>query len=177
MGPAQCGAELEPTDGLDKPQICERRDTMHPATTSIALTSLRQLNPVCLADVATRTWPGFEAPAPANDDDVHAPPKPKDLPLAWPDKTALVIAALIAALCVVVWTTTLASSGFVLYGRLDHTLALWAAAAELGVALPLWLVLRVADDIGGGPKCRRDVSHARRIEPWFETDPAPMPGE
>lgn len=143
---------------------------MYPATIPIAPTNVWQFNPACLADVATRTWPNSPAQTWSDDRNLREPPRPEELPLAWPDKATLVIAVLIAALCVIVWTTTLASAGIYLYGRLDHALALWAAVAELGFALPLWLVLRLIDVVNGGPTRRREARRARHIEPRFETE-------
>lgn len=148
---------------------------MYLATIPIAPTGVWQLDLACLAHVATRAWPDPAVQLGADAHSLHRHPKRESLPLPWPDKAALVVAALIAALCVIVWITTLASSGFLLYDRLDHALALWAAVAELGLALPFWLVLRFIDDVQGGPACRREALQARRIEPWF--DPEPMPAE
>lgn len=143
---------------------------MHLATIPIAPTSVWQFDPACLADVATRTWPEFAAQLHTDAHSLHEHPKPENLPLPWPDRATLVIAVVIAALCVIVWITTLASSGFMLYSRLNHALALWAAAAELGLALPIWFILRFIDDVQGGPIYRREAQFARRIEPWFETE-------
>ena len=127
--------------------------------------SVWQLQPLCLADVATRTWPGHL--------NLREPPKPKGLPLAWPDKVALVLAVLIAAACVVVWATTFTSVGTVLYHRLNNTLALWTAVAELGITFPVWIALRTVDLFQGGPTRRHEALYARRIEPRFETHVEP----
>lgn len=146
-----------------------------------------------LSGIATHVWPeNLRAPGAV---------KLRDMPLAWPEKVALLTAVTIAALCIIVWVTALSSAGTVIYSRLNNALAAWAALAEFGTVLPLWLVLRIVDSVKGGPGRRLEAlrnrpverSIARRIEPrierpigWraesrieprFEMDAALMPGE
>lgn len=151
---------------------------MNPATIPIALTSIWQLNPACVSDIATRTWPDMAmrtrphaVPAASNDDgDLHRRSRPERLPLPWPDRAGLFAAIAVAALCVFVWTVTLLSVDIAIYGRLYHALAFWALVAETGTALPAWLFLRFIDFMNDGPDARRKDALRRRIEPQFAAD-------
>lgn len=82
-------------------------------------------------------------------------------PLAWPDKVGLVIAFYIGALSAIACVVVLLVSETTNYGRLNQTLAAWSGMAELGIALPAWLLMRTIDFVTGGPK-RRRRRHMRR---------------
>lgn len=126
------------------------------------------LRPVCLSEIAAHPWPE-RAPARI----VHAL---KGLPLAWPEKAALVTAFIIAALSIIVWITAFAAVGTMAYGRLNNTLAAWAGMAEMAIALPIWILLRTIDLIESGPRRRRAArEHAAMLR--FEANPAAAPEE
>ncbi len=47
------------------------------------------------------------------------------------------------------------------YGRLNHALALWTGLALVAGTLPIWLLMRTADILAGGP-WRRHADRTRR---------------
>ncbi len=85
----------------------------------------------------------------------HAVAAPRPLP--WPDKAALVIAFVIAAMSMYACAIVLIAGETVTYDRLNHTLAAGTGMAVLASAGPLWLLLRVIDTLAGGPSSRRAV--------------------
>ena len=71
------------------------------------------------------------------------------------------IAVIIAAIAIYVCVVVLVAGETVTYGRLNNALAAWTGIAELGIALPIWLLLRVMDTLTGGP-WHRHADRARR---------------
>jgi len=93
--------------------------------------------------------------------------------LPWPDRAGLVAAFIVAALAVFSWVVVFLAVETVTYGRLNDMLASWTLAAELALALPFWLGLRVIDFLCGGPCIRRQAAKDRRIEPPFDAEILP----
>ena len=87
--------------------------------------------------------------------------------MIWADRAGLAIAALIAFSAGLFTIVLFIGVGSLTDGRLNTTMLLWTAIAEIAVALPVWVVLRLLDLVFGGPWRRR----ARR-EPRVErTEP------
>lgn len=87
--------------------------------------------------------------------------------MIWADRVGLAVAALIALCAACLTVVLIIGVGSLADGRLNATMALWAGIAEAAIAVPLWIILRLADLIFGGPRRRRArrVSGAERREP------------
>ena len=104
-----------------------------------------------------------EAVVPLQPDHVSGRTDPVRAPrhLAWPDKAGLVIAVIVAAMSIFACAIVLLAGETVTYGRLNNALAAWTGMAELGIALPIWLLMRVIDTVTGGP-WHRHADRTRR---------------
>lgn len=92
---------------------------------------------------------------------------PKRRGLVWTDRVGLVIALAVAAISIFVWIVVLTAARTVVYDRLNQTLALWTIWAELGIALPAWLLLHAVDYANKAPAARRRLDRGHRFRFWF----------
>lgn len=77
--------------------------------------------------------------------------------MTWADKVALGLALLIAAAGLFVWIPAAIALRTAFDGSFDRYMLLWIVEAELAIALPLWLGLRVIDFIAS--RSRRRPAH------------------
>ncbi|MES2293847.1 MAG: hypothetical protein V4527_11165 [Pseudomonadota bacterium] len=75
--------------------------------------------------------------------------------LAWPEKAGLVTALVIAVLSALACATVLFAAGTLSFSKLNYALAMWSGAAELTIAVPIWLLMRAIDFAANGPARRR----------------------
>ena len=75
---------------------------------------------------------------------VEAPPLTA-FRLVLADRVALLIAFLVAAAMFFFWVLGLVGLGGLPQSRFDHAMIVWLIEAELALALPIWLFLRVID--------------------------------
>jgi hypothetical protein len=112
---------------------------------------------VIYAEAPARPWRGI------NRTSCKEGTRPNWPHLAWPDKVGLVTALVIAVLSAFVCATLLLAADTMTFSRLNHLLAMWSGAAELIIALPIWLLMRGIDFAIDGPAHRR-AGRKSRIE-------------
>ena len=109
------------------------------------------------------TRPADAGKNPAGDRPQPSPASPKRRALLWTDRAGLVIALAVAAIAIFVWIIVLTAARTVVYDRLNQTLALWTIWAEMGIALPAWLLLHAVDYMHKGPAAPRRRDHRFRF--------------
>lgn len=75
--------------------------------------------------------------------------------MIWADRLGLRVAALIALGAFLFSALVFIGVGSLTDGRLAATLLEWTGIAELGIAIPLWMILRLGDRLFGGTGHRR----------------------
>ncbi len=87
--------------------------------------------------------------------------------LTWADRAGLITAFAIAAAALYTAVITLLAAKTMVSPRLDEALAAWTVIAEIGIALPLWLLLRAIAYLFRGPLAQRHAlahsAHARFV--------------
>lgn len=94
--------------------------------------------------------------------------------MTWADKVALGLALLIAAASLFVWIPAAIALRTAFDGSFDRYMLLWTVEAELAIALPLWLGLRVIDFIAS--RSRRRAAHGVRPDVIVK-EPPPVHSE
>lgn len=93
--------------------------------------------------------------------------------MTWADKMALGLALLIAAAGLFVWIPAAIALRTAFDGSFDRYMLMWTVEAELAIALPLWLGLRLIGFIAG--RSRRRPAHDVKPSVTMKEPPSARP--